>query len=187
MFNTIIKHKELSSQAAALGTDDVDEAVASSRKRVSQLYDPKKKLKTSHINLNEMRVKMCQMKDVELSKLPPCEDSFRQHVKRAMWQTRILTNSHHPKPQLGNPEDFGWKRLNTELIPVLYEGQSASEILDCLVCTCRKRSCSSTTCICRQNNLPCIELCYCKSEENCSNPINRNEDDDSYSDSDCEA
>ena len=96
-----------------------------------------------------------------LAKLPPCEESLKQHVRRAAWQTRIWISSHIAKPDLGSPLEYGWKREGEKLVPVYYEGLSASEVMQDLLCTCSKRNlCGTDSCSCRKNRLACVEMSY---------------------------
>ena len=39
--------------------------------------------------LNKLRSKLELQKCNTIGKLPPCENAFKQHVKRVMWQTKI--------------------------------------------------------------------------------------------------
>ena len=42
-----------------------------------------------HFCLNKLRSKLALQKCNTIVKLPTCEDAFKQHVKRAIWQTKI--------------------------------------------------------------------------------------------------
>ena len=59
------------------------------RKLVSSLYDQRGKEYNYHHDLNKLRTRMAKQKDLSLSKIPPCEVSFLQHVKRAARQARV--------------------------------------------------------------------------------------------------
>ena len=53
-----------------------------------------------------------------------------------------------------------------------YEGLSASEVMQDLLCTCSKRNlCGTDSCSCRKNRLACVELCSCHGDDVCQNPI----------------
>jgi hypothetical protein len=43
------------------------------------------------------------VKDSTLVRLPPSEDTFKQHVLRSSYQTKIWLNAHIPKPAVGSP------------------------------------------------------------------------------------
>ena len=75
-------------------------------------------------------------------RLPPSEDTFKQHVLRSSYQTKIWLNAHIPKPVVGSPLEHGWKDGQFGLEPILFEGQMSSDVLQDLVCTCKGRSVS---------------------------------------------
>ena len=87
-----------------------------------------------------------------------------------------------PKPDLGSPLEYGWKREGEKLVPVYYEGLSASEVMQDLLCTCSKRNlCGTDSCSCRKNRLACVELCSCHGDDVCQNPISTQDTSDSDS------
>ena len=152
-----------------LGGDDENTSIVGACKFIASLYDPKGKEKEAQSNMNVLR-----------AKLPPCEESLKQHVRRAAWQTRIWISSHIAKPDLGSPLEYGWKREGEKLVPVYYEGLSASEVMQDLLCTCSKRNlCSTDSCSCRKNRLACVELCSCHGDDVCQNPISTQDTSDS--------
>ena len=114
-------------------------------------------------------------------RLPPSEDTFKQHVLRSSYQTKIWLNAHIPKPAVGSPLEHGWKDGKFGLEPILYEGQMSSDFLQDLVCTCKGRSVCSKGCVCFEQNLSCTELCPCQALDLCYNVITHRtdiEDDD---------
>lgn len=162
------------------GTDE-RKAVDGARKLISHLYDAKRKHHQHHNNLNALRVRLANTKEASLLKLPPCESSFLQHVKRASWQTKAWLSSHTAKPNLPSPNGHGWHAEDGKLVPVYSEGPAAAELLQGLLCTCRSRAMCSNDCECNQNGLPCTDICPCLTEE-CNNPwtsitTNRNDAD----------
>ena len=137
------------------------------------LYDPMSKLINTHSSLNDMRVKLS--KDKDLACIPPCEDSFKQHVLRAIYQAKIWQNAHIPYPDLGNPEEYGWEQRDGYLQPIIFTDQSAPEILDDLCCN-RKGKCRRG-CTCQESGMKCIELCKCTgSDELCLNQFTHHTD-----------
>ena len=86
---------------------DIDNSVDLSRKLISRLYDPKGKSKRCHIDLNKLRVKLATVKDSTLVRLPPSEDTFKQHVLRSSYKTKICLNAHMLKPAVGSPFEHG--------------------------------------------------------------------------------
>jgi hypothetical protein len=122
---------------------DIDDSVDLSRKLISRLYDPKGKSKRCHIDLNKLRVELATVKDSTLVRLPPSEDTFKQHVLRSSYQTKIWLNAHIPKPAVGSPLEKDGK---FGLEPILFVGQMSSDVLQDFLCTCKGRSVCSKGC-----------------------------------------
>ena len=60
---------------------------------------------------------------------------------------------------------------NGNIEPVMYEGKTTAEIISGLTCNCKGKKRCKVDCSCYVNSLPCIELCFCESDENkCHNP-----------------
>ncbi|XP_033109669.1 uncharacterized protein LOC117110927 [Anneissia japonica] len=95
--------KEKLKNLQTLKCDNEVKTISSSTEFVTALYDPALKFKGTHKSLNKLRVRMASTRCTLVSKLPPCEASFLQHVKRASWQTKTWCNSHVPKPELPKP------------------------------------------------------------------------------------
>ena len=91
------------------------------------------------------------VKDSTLVRLPPSEDTFKQHVLRSSYQTNIWLNAHIPKPAIGSPLEQGCKDGKFGLEPILFEGQMSSDFLQDLVCN--GRSVCSKGCVCFEQNL----------------------------------
>ena len=103
-------------------------------------------------------------------KLPPCEDAFKQHVKRPCGRQKY--GCHHTSDVMGSPFDFGWKKEDAALTPVLYEGLTTSEVISHIICICKGKDHCVVGCACFQNGLPCTELCtYAANIEKCGNAI----------------
>jgi hypothetical protein len=82
VFKTVIDNPpEKFASLTVLAGSDEDAAADESRRLVAALYDPKGK---NH----DLRVTMATKKNASLIKLPPCEASFKQHVKRVSWKTK---------------------------------------------------------------------------------------------------
>ena len=97
------------------------------------LNDPSNKERKYHFCLDKLRIKFTLRKCSTMGKLPPCEDAFKQHVKRAMWQTKIWMSSHIGCPDTGSPFDFGWKEEDAVLKPIFYEGLTTCEVISDLI------------------------------------------------------
>ena len=98
-----------------IGGDDENTSIVGAHKFIASLYDPKGKEKEAHSNMNVLRAKLAAKRECVLAKLPPCEESLKQHVRRAAWQTRIWISYHIAKPDLGSPLEYGWKREGRSL------------------------------------------------------------------------
>ena len=101
-----------------------------------------------------------------LSKLPPCEPEFLQHVKWAVKQQRDWVNARNPPPT--PPIDPpGWEHTPLGLVPVMFEGPTLAELVEGLYCEDCKEC---DTCSCFSNGLPCIDLCSCSGDmDKCHN------------------
>ena len=126
---------------------DSETSIDVSRNFVTRLYDQKGKMKSARDNLNKLRVKIAKQKDVSLAKLPPCEASFVQDVLRASLQTYICMKSETAQPPEKSALDFGWEDQNG-LSPVYFVGQTSSDFLKDLLCTCKGKSSCSQGCVC---------------------------------------
>jgi len=171
VYNIAAKNDDLCQQMCAFISGDEISALEAARQFPCKAYDGTNRYKATHLSLNNLRAAMTKKKDIDLAQLPPCEASFLQHVRRVLWQTKIWHNAHIACPDIGSPEDHGWKMQDGKLIPVLFDGPVASEILDGLLCNCtRKQGClTAVSCTCKQNNMQCIELCDCSNFEGCGN------------------
>jgi hypothetical protein len=47
-------------------------------------------------------------------------------------------------------------------VPVYFDGQTSSDFLQYLLCTCKGKTLSSKGCVCFEQNLSCTELCPCQ-------------------------
>jgi hypothetical protein len=148
--------------------DDIETYVAVDRKFVARLYDPKARFACDHGDLNKLRSRIAQQKDASLVKLPPCEATFRQHVLRVSLQVYIWTSSSIAQPPVKSPLQFGWVNKNG-LVPVYFDGQTSSDFLQDLLCTCKGKTLCSKGCVCFEQNLSCTELCPCQGNFSCNN------------------
>ena len=139
---------------------------------VSLWYDNSQKYKSVHGDLNKLRTKIASNKDTPMSRLPPCEAVFQQHVLRVMWQVRIWINARTPDLVSGSPFELGWHKKEGIIEPVMYEGKTASEVINGLACNCKGKKRCKIDCSCYMASISCIELCICEGEENkCHNPV----------------
>ena len=144
----------------------IEECVNAARPLIALLYDPARKYKKQHSDLNELRTQMSVTTNEPLSKLPPCEPEFLQHVKRAVKQHRDWVNARNPPPT--PPIDPpGWEHTPLGLVPIMFEGPTSAELVEGLYCEDCKEC---DTCSCFSNGLPCIDLCSCSGDmDKCHN------------------
>jgi hypothetical protein len=64
-------------------------SVISAWRLVIQLYDSRGEIKAEDKNLNKLRTRLATVKIASLTKPPPCEATFKQHVLRASLQTYV--------------------------------------------------------------------------------------------------
>ena len=154
-----------------IATDSNEETMVNiARPFVARLYDPKQYHTSKHSSLNKLRTAMSTTKDISLAKLPPFEDAFKFHVKRAAYQCKIWMNANKRNPVDESPLEHGWEEDNSGLAPIYFEGQMAVDILSKMYCSCSsKKPCSSKACICKAANLACIGNCGCSSTDKCGN------------------
>ena len=81
-------HEELS-DLISLTNADFETTINAARPAVSLLYNPKGKFKLCHHDLNLLRVKLATNKGASLSRIPPSEPSFKQHMLRSSLQASL--------------------------------------------------------------------------------------------------
>ena len=117
----------------SLTNANLETTINAAKHALSLLYDHKGKLKSCHHDLNMLRVKLATSKDASLSRIPPSEPSFKQHVLRSSLQATVWMTSHLAKPPVRSPLDFGWQKGNNGLEPVLFTGMMSSDFLPDLI------------------------------------------------------
>ena len=163
----------------SLRENNIQRAIPVARKLVSLMYDPQDKHRLAHNNLNQLREKIASVKNVLVHKLPPSEPAFLEHVKRAAFQCRIWMLAGEPKPDIHYPDANGWNRQAGILHPTYFEGPTAAEMLNELVCSCRGSKPCINNCTCMKNGLTCTEECMCaQGERECGNELTENDDDE---------
>lgn len=65
--------------------------------------------------------------EIRLAQLPPTQPVLREHVKRTFYQIQLWLDSEL------NPEDWGWRRTSTMVIPIMNPKSSAPDNLLTLV------------------------------------------------------
>ena len=108
-------------------------------------------------------------KNQSANMLPPTAGAWRQHIYRAHMQAHLWAQDNILDPIIPDPCKLGWSWTDDRLLPLLSADAAAPEaVVELLKCNCGKSYCSRR-CTCKQNNLPCTQLCKCSADENCCN------------------
>jgi hypothetical protein len=161
---------------ASLGTNSIEDSLQAARKLIVKLYSTGKKKKCPD-NLNTMRAEMAKG-NTSVARLPPSETSFYHHVKRAAWQTRVWMTSGEAEAEIGSCIGEGWRWEDETVVPVFFDGPTASELLTGLICSCTGRNKCSRDCSCTKGGLICTDLCSCGDGVGCGNPIRQRDPED---------
>ena len=78
----------------------------------------------------------------------------------------VLT-SRSPNPL--SPYEYGWKKSSHGPDPVYFLGMMTSDFLQDLICSCKGKYICSKSCICREQQMSCTELCPCQGSDTCQN------------------
>ncbi|KAJ8949381.1 hypothetical protein NQ318_007477 [Aromia moschata] len=127
-----------------------------------QLYTDNKDINS----INYLRGILASSRTVD--KLPPTEDSLRQHCLRAHYQTHIWLNALTPKHSFLNYSEYGWKVENSVVFPILQTLPSIPTNLTVFTCRCKK-DCHTKWCSCKKNNISCSGSCRCLGQKSCRN------------------
>ena len=104
-------------------------------------------------------------------RLPPTSAATRFHSQRVYFQIMVWMGMANEM----NPTEWGWKKENDQLIPIMTQNSAApEELLKIIKCNC-SRGCKSSRCGCRRYGLPCTAACGHCQTENCDNPNNTRE------------
>ena len=111
-WKTFLKHPQLLEE---LGKMDVSDKISHDIQQfVIKMYAPSSAVS----NINDLRAKLFHQGKVP-QKLPPSEDTLKQHVLRANYQTRVWQLVVEPIPTLLTPELCGWTIHENGFKPVL--------------------------------------------------------------------
>ena len=139
-----------------------------------KLYGPGKRGKAATMDLDGLRVKLANTTDKPLTKLPPCEDVFKYHVKRVSWQARVWMTATNADEEVVSPVGCGWQKEEEVIRPIYFEGPTACEMLSDLICDCKGRNKCGRECPC--SNLGCTDLCRCEGGSMCGNPFTKQDE-----------
>ena len=124
---------------------------------VCQLYKSK-----VYTKVNEFRWFLYSNRASKGESLPPTIGSLTLHIQRAHYVAVIWRKAGGSHPRLPSPVDCGWEfdttRHHYDPVRCLNPAAPAA-VMNLVKCGC-KRGCKRT-CSCRNNNLPCTEVCGC--------------------------
>ena len=117
--------------------------------------------KTSNsYSVNQYRFELFSVSNRNIENIPSPAAALIQHTKTSIFQAKIWHQIFKKNIDYANPDDFVWKEIDSEYIPVWTE---LSEILEScrelVSCGCKK-GCTSRW-KCKKENLPCSHLCKC--------------------------
>lgn len=135
-------------------------------------------------NINEARYKkFCSTKKCpEPQKLPPTRDALLCHSKRVSYVTAVIKRALEREPSIPNPDGYGWKLKNGQLIidwmllPI-----APPDVVNMISCSCKKSKCSTHSCVCFTHGLKCTDLCGCI-EETCENNAHQQDNEEDETD-----
>ena len=112
-------------------------------------------------SLSKLRVfKFLNNKSTLLKILPPTEDAFLQHVRRAALATLIDKRAHIPKPPTVSVEEYGWALMDDNPVPVMSTQLAwPQQMKSAASCKCTKGC--NRNCSCAKNGIPCYVGCRC--------------------------
>ena len=112
--------------------------------------------------------KFLNNKSTLLKLLPPTEDAFLLHTRRAALATLIDKTAHVAKPASPPYEEYGWVLDNGTPVPVASTQPACpQQMTNTVSCGCTKGC--NRNCSCAKNNIPCYISCRCQgSSKKCS-------------------
>ena len=117
-------------------------------------------------DISELRWQMYIRLQVEQEMLPLTHSALYYKILRCHYTTQIWRNADKPVPSTSNPCNFGWRKNDSYLQPVLTDRKPFPDVITELTfCSCRK-SCVTMRCSCKRNSFKCTEMCSCCNCEN---------------------
>ena len=118
-------------------------------------------------SINTCRYQLFCSRNQQSHHLPPCQDALNQHTKRANYQAAIWRLYLDPLAAVPNPNGYGWKVTDNDVhIDWMLLPPAPDALLVLIICGCTGL-CSSRTCSCFRNDLPCTDACLCN--DHCEN------------------
>jgi hypothetical protein len=120
--------------------------------------------RTSELNrVKDARKTLFARKSRLLENIPPTQAALRQHIKRACYQSHCWNMSLSTDPQLPNPADWGWTKVQDEWQPLWSTLPEAAKSCYELIHCGFTKGCSGR-CKCAKAALKCTTLCACSGD-----------------------
>ena len=134
-------------------------------------------------SLNTLRYELFSRKSLASEKLPPTEDAFGLHLKRANYQVFMWNHASEQNLQMPSPVGNGRKLdENGQVVPLQMTLPPAPEVVLTFVkCGCQN-GCHTLRCKCRKDNLLCSNACGCEKESCANRALETDSDSDDESD-----
>ena len=113
-------------------------------------------------DLGKLRVhKFLNNKSTLLKLLPPTDNTFQQHLKRAALATLIDKSAHICKPHIEPCEDYGWIIDDGKMVPVQSTHPNwPQQMIQKIACGCAKGC--NRNCSCGKKKFECYIGCRCQ-------------------------
>ena len=123
--------------------------------------------------VNQVRFWLFCQKQLKNEGIPPTHDSLVHHLERSNYQTLVWKIALDAMQALPSPTESEWEMINESLRPILMIQDSAPKgMVELTTCICKMSACRGALCICRRNEISCIESCSCIADESCMNSFN---------------
>ena len=157
---------------ASLGRDEMRpslETMAHLERFVCLLYRSK-----VHTQADDFRWFLYSACGAEGESLPRTRGSLIPHILRAHYIAMVWMKSVESHPGLPPPSEYGCTKDEGHFVPIRCMNSPAPEApINLVKCGCKKGCVKK--CSCRNNNIPCTEMCGCI-EHSCSNNVNEHEE-----------
>ena len=117
-------------------------------------------------NLDALRAHLFANIKGDMRCLPPTEDAFQLHLRRALHQLAVCKRAHLSQPTYPAATDFGREVVNGKLVPTLMLKEAKpAEFKHTRYCRCKKSMCARG-CTCARANVKCVIACLCTGDPN---------------------
>ena len=112
-------------------------------------------------SFDDMRYFLYTKKKKPLSELPPTSHMLYGHLLRSHYFVRLYSNLLAENENQLNPGQFGWKSVNSILLPDRFSLHLPEAF--CVTCGCQKKC--SGRCSCKKLGVLCTEFCKCVDDD----------------------